>query len=337
MSTAEQDTWVAKTLRIDVAAQRGAPPEATGGGPGKFISRLFKKKPTPPPPKPVPRAEIGGPQSARADKLLSAMSDEDQRKVNILLEKASDSQKKYLKKAIAMQHTAVELEAFFDEIDGKDAAWMEDNLHVVGDSEGKGIKQQWQCSCGPTTLQALRGELDPIYALQLHKDNPDLAKADDKKPTRLNPNMAQDQKDMLEFGSGVATARNKDGKGLALSSLLGRTSVKGYLGMSFESIDVEKAGYDPVLSDLDAALADGMPVPVRVGRKGEGSGHFALITGGEAGQPRRYSIHDPWEGKTVIVDEDQIKAKKLDVAGWPELTDIYKPSVMMPPDPPQGI
>ena len=75
-----------------------------------------------------------------------------------------------------------------------------------------------------------------------------------------------------------------------------------------------------------------LPVPARVGRKGEDSGHFVLITGGDKGHPRRYSIHDPWEGKTITVDEDKIKTKKLNVAGWPELTDIYKPAVLKPSD-----
>lgn len=337
MSTVEQNAWVLRALGLDLgpveSRQEGG---ATGGKPNAAVRafRAIKNKISPPPPKPVPRTELGTDQETRGNKLLQSMSTDDQKKVNTLLEKATPKQQKYLKKALATKHTADELQSFFDEIDGKDDTWMQNNLHVVGDSKGKGIMQQWQCSCGPTTVQAIRGELDPIYALKLHKDNPNLIKADDKDATKLNPNMAQEQKDMLEFGKGVATPRNKEGKGLDLNKdALGRKSVKEYLGMEFETLDIQKSGFDTALNDMDVALAGGLPVPVRVGRTDEDSGHFVLVTGGDPGNPRRYSIHDPWTGKTIIVDENKIKAKKLDVAGWPELTHIYKPTVIMPPDP----
>ena len=40
----------------------------------------------------------------------------------------------------------------------------------MGLAKGKGIKQQWHDSCAPTTMQAMMGELDPIYALKLHEE-----------------------------------------------------------------------------------------------------------------------------------------------------------------------
>ena len=36
-----------------------------------------------------------------------------------------------------------------------------------GAKVGPGIRQQWEMSCGPTTVQLLHGQTDPIYALKL--------------------------------------------------------------------------------------------------------------------------------------------------------------------------
>jgi hypothetical protein len=160
--------------------------------------------------------ELGKAQTDRADKLLGAMSKEDQAKVGELLEKAKPEEMKYLQKALASSHSAAELDAFYKAIAGKDKAWMDANLHVVGDSKGQGIKQQWECSCGPTTIQAMKGELDPIYALKLRTENPHLTEAKDDDATALNPNMAAEQKSILVGHGGIATNRDTTGQGMSV-------------------------------------------------------------------------------------------------------------------------
>jgi hypothetical protein len=335
MLTAEKRKWIEDILGVTVPqgngvdgppvgaeAQAGAGDEA-GGGVWDTIKGWFGGKKKPEPQKPVPRADLGQPQQDRADKLLGAMSDDDRKKVQKLLDDAPADQKKYLTKAIATKHTAAEIEAFARKIAGKDQKWMDENLHLVGLSEGKGIKQQWADSCGPTTVQAMKGELDPIYALKLHEENTDITKADDSDGTDLNAKMAAEQKKNLEDHGGIAVNRDHHGAGMTLTGHLNEQTDK--LGVKF---DIESVGTDDGmtkgLNDAEAALKKGLPVPVRVG--GDNGGHFVLMTGVEDGPPRRYSFHDPWEGKTLVFTDEQIKQNKINIAGWTKMTHIYNPS-----------
>jgi len=94
---------------------------------------------------------------------------------------------------------------------------MQDHLKLTGSSTGTGVQQQFMMACNVTTAEAVRGELDPIYALKVHDDNPNLGKLDDKNPDRMNPNLAAEQRAMLtshyngsqgNFGGGEATPRD---------------------------------------------------------------------------------------------------------------------------------
>jgi hypothetical protein len=72
------------------------------------------------------------------------------------------------------------------------------NSDTQGDNDG--LFQRWNDSCGPTTAQITRGEADPVYARQLHKDglnNPD-----------PNSATAKEQRRVLEdVGGGTAVSR----------------------------------------------------------------------------------------------------------------------------------
>ena len=340
MVTEAQVLWVQKTLGVTRPAEPADGTTPAGGGAGdasgggvfddikNFVVELFTGEKAVKPADPVPRVELGKAQTDRSDKLLAAMSKDDQAKVGELLEKAKPEEKKYLQKALASNHSAAELDTFYKQIAGKDKAWMDVNLHVVGDSQGKGIKQQWECSCGPTTIQAMRGELDPVYALKLRTDNPHLTEAKDDDATALNPNMAADQKAILVGHGGIATNRDTDGKGISLGGALNEQ--KGVTGLKFDTEDVPDDKFDARLAELDSALSGGLPVPIRVSSPGATGGHFVLVVGGELGPPRVYSIHDPWDGKIIKASEADIKAKKLNIAGWTQITHIYKPSADVP-------
>jgi len=321
MPTAEQRQWILDVLKVTL------PPDGrdTAGGKGGFMAGAKKKiKNLLKTQKPVPRTELGKTQEDRADKLLKEMSKDDQVKVKKILDNAKCDEKKYLTKALANKHTAVELETFNKKIAGKNKKWMEENLHLVGESKGKGIKQQWHDSCGPTTVQAMMGELDPIYALNLHEQNKNITKVNEEDGLKLNKKMAEEQKTMLEGHGGIAASRDKDtGQGMVLDGLLNEQT--GKIGVKFncESTAGDKA-MGAALDDAEKALKGGLPVPVRVG--GDNGGHFVLMTGIEPGPPRRYSFHDPWEGKTLVFTDEQIKTNKINIAGWTKMTHIYKPS-----------
>jgi len=61
---------------------------------------------------PLPKVAIGAPQQERANKLLGQMSDDDKKKVQDVLDKASPDAKNYLTKALASKHSAAEIEDF---------------------------------------------------------------------------------------------------------------------------------------------------------------------------------------------------------------------------------
>lgn len=276
------------------------------------------------PPPPVKPGEAGPAQHARSEKLLKGMKPEDQAKVKKLLDDAPPQEKGYLEKALASKHSAAELEDFHKQIAGKDAAWLEENLHVVGQSEGKGIKQQWHDSCGPTTIQAMKAELDPIYALKLRTENPDFEKADDTDGTKLNPKMAQEQKDILVGQGGIARNRDTPGQGMPLTDALNDQTAT--TGLKFKIEEIDASSMDGRLGEIDKSVHSGLPVPLRVSDAGNSGGHFVLVVASDEGPPRTYSIHDPWDGKMVKVTDKQIKENNFNIAGWNKVSHMYKPS-----------
>ena len=231
--------------------------EASSGGGAHRTKKTIAAKPAPP----VPRADLGKPQQDRADKLLKEMPDDDQKKVKKLLDDATPDKRKYLTKALASKHTAAELEAFAKEISGMDQKTMDEKLHLVGLSSGKGIKQQWHDSCGPTTVQAMMGELDPIYALKLHNENPDLTAADNSDGAKKNPKMAEEQRKMLEVtGHGSAVSRDQHegvGAGMDITGLLGDQTPK--IGVKFALEGTETDEKMTIAAIIEAASLGTMP------------------------------------------------------------------------------
>lgn len=357
-ATPQQDSWLNDTLGLDVGSYgQSEEPEAGGffgdiaktaakvvgaiGSPlaaigevvqeaaetigetvvdvGKAIVKLFE------PPPPVKRAELGPAQTTRATKLLDKMPPEDKKKVQDILDAAKPDEAKYVQKALASKHSAAEIDEFYKKIKGKDAAWLDKNLHVTGESDGTGIRQQWHDSCGPTTTQAMKAELDPIYALKLRSEAKDVHQMDETDGTKVNPKMAEEQRSMLVGEGGIAVNRDDpdNGKGIPLTGLLNKQS--DTTGFDFKIEGVTDDNVDAELGEIDKSIAEGLPVPMRVAGAGTG-GHFVLVTGMDPGPPRRYSIHDPWDGKIVTVTDKQIKDKNFDIAGWNKVSHIYKPS-----------
>ncbi len=143
----------------------------------------------------VARPEIGSTQELLATSKLNLMSTDDQQLVTELIDKApTEKHKQNLRKAVASGHSAKEISDFAAKIRFKDEKWIQENLHVTVTSSGKGIQQQFKMSCQATMVQAVRAELDPIYALQLHEENFDITQVGKSEQTEL----AREQKKMLE-------------------------------------------------------------------------------------------------------------------------------------------
>lgn len=190
----------------------------------------------------------------------------------------------FVYKALAANHSVAECVAFAGSIADKDDKWLMSNC-TGGDSmmEGSGTRQAYSHTCGVTTVQTLRAEYDPVYALKLHTENPQLNSVDNADPTKINPKAAAEQKSMHETQyqgdhgahTGVSASRKDIAKGSGrwvddwLNSLTATTGLK------------YKTKKDPSTTEALDTLTDkvggGMMTPVVIGN-GKGSyTHYNLV------------------------------------------------------------
>jgi hypothetical protein len=300
----------------------------------------FVAPPAPKPRLPAAKKVIGSSQRDRADALLKKLSAKDQKRYDAVVKQAkSDEERDYVTKALAASHSVSEIEAFAKKIKGKDAAWMQNNLKLTGSTSGTGVKQQWSHSCNATTVQAVQAELDPIYALKLHEQNPDVTTANEASGTKANPKLAAEQKQMLEskYKGGVAGAVGSKGKAAARDQgakgsgrwgddLLNARSKTTGLKYTTTFLDATYT-MDKATKDLDKALAKGQPVPIVIGDgAASASAHYVLVTQMDEGPPKEYTIHDPWDGVTVTRSADDLVKGKINLAGWNKMSSMELPS-----------
>jgi hypothetical protein len=269
---------------------------------------------------------IGSAQQQRADALKAKLSPADQKTFQRLVDSAgSPTAGQYLLKGLAAGHGVEALEAFAAKIAGKNDTWLQDNLHLTGNSQGKGVKQQWSMSCNATTVEAVRGELDPLYALQLHEENPHLTERDDDDGGRLNPKLAGDQKALLETrgpdgNAGVAASVNDPNDphaGRWNTDLLNQASASTGLQYRRQLLD-DQTTVRKAVADIAEDVGKGMPVPIVIGDGNQAKyAHYVLVVATDPGPPRRFSIHDPANGTTEIRTEQEISDGKIGLAGDP--------------------
>jgi predicted nucleic acid-binding Zn-ribbon protein len=275
---------------------------------------------------------LGDTQNGRSQALLKKMSEADQKAVSKVLEDAkSEPEKQFILKGLAAGHSAKELQDFAKKIQGKDANWMRDNLSLTGSSTGKGVKQQWSTSCNATMVEAVHGQMDPVYALKMHEDNPDLDQADNADGTKKNPKLAADQKAMLTSGykggsGGAAVARSSGGgQGRWADDLLNNMSDTTGVTYTTKKIDATTK-VDDAVKAIDTGVGKGQPVPIVIGNSSTSYTHYVLVTGMDQGPPKRYTIHDPWSGDTLVRTEAQIKAGTLNIAGSNQISAFEQPA-----------
>lgn len=300
-------TWLAKALGFY------APP------PDK--KRVKKDKPVP---------TLGSAQKKRADKRLKNLSKEEREKFTKLTDAAkSPVEKDQLTKALACNYSIEDIEKFAKKINGKDDKWIQNNLKLTGSTDGKGVKQQWSHSCNATTVQAIRGQLDPIYALKLHEENTDITDADGQDATKKNAKLAAEQKTMLtsEYDgkasgkhSGKAVARDKKGgSGRWADDLM--NDLSDVTGVKYENKQVgDKYSVADAMKDVEKGAKVGHPVPIVIGNGVGQFTHYVLVTGLDKGPPKSWVIHDPWDGITVKRDVKDVKAGKINLANSNQIT-----------------
>jgi hypothetical protein len=280
---------------------------------------------------------MGSAQSERADAQLKKMKPEDQEAVKKLLDGAkSEPEKQFLLKGVAAGHSVKEMQEFAKKIEGKDEKWMRDNLQLTSSSTGTGVKQQWHDSCNATTVQAVKAQMDPLYALKLHEESPKLDQADDADGKKINPKLAAEQEKMLESKydgtlgkmSG-GTAVNRDGKtaggGRWADDLLNSNS--DTTGVTYTTKQMGgTTTVNTALTAIDKGVSKGQPVPIVIGNSPTNYQHYVLVTGSDQGPPKTYTIHDPWSGTTVTRTEAQIKNGTLNIAGSNQVSAYEEPA-----------
>jgi type VI secretion system secreted protein VgrG len=275
-------------------------------------------------------------QIARAELKYKALSPADKKVFDEAAAKAkSPAERSYLRKALAAGRSAAEIQAFAGRIRGKDAIWLRDNLKLTGSSKGTGVQQQFSHSCNATTMQALRGELDPIYSLEVHDQNPDMDKIDDLDPQKYNPSLAAEQRAVLEspyagklgaMGGGVADARaGSAGIGRWLDDKL--NALTPSTGIHYDT-QMVGAGLTETqaTANIDAAVRQGAPVPIVIGQNPGETTHYVLVTGASRTQPTTYTLHDPWAGTTMTRTRAQMESGSLGVGGMDHITAVEQPS-----------
>jgi hypothetical protein len=278
---------------------------------------------------------MGESQGTRADATLKKLPEADQKAVKVLMDATkSEAEKQYLLKGVAAGHTVAELKAFAKKVQGKDATWMRDNLSLTGSSTGSGVRQQWSHSCNATAAQAVKGQMDPLYALKLHEENPNLDQADAKDGTKMNPKLAAEQKAGLEskYKGSVVAAKDSKGAAKPISSTkgVGRWADDLLNNQSDTTGITYSTQQDPPIADamksIDSGVGKGQPVPIVIGNSPGEYGHYVVVTGMTKGPPKQYTIHDPGSGKTVVRSEVEMSGGNLKISGWSQITAIENPS-----------
>lgn len=274
---------------------------------------------------------IGEAEALRAAQRAESLAPADRATFDGLLQSASSPlAQTFLYKALGAGYPVSDVATFASQIASLSDAQLLDRLSLAADlgADGgsqDGVKQQWEASCVPTTAQALRGEFDPIYALAVRGNNPDISAANDQDGTAINPNLAAEQKALLEGpGTGKATPRSQSFGARGSTDLDAvYDQMAPYTGYDFHVARFDHlhdlAQTDGALDAMAGQLAQGIPTPFRV-TGDQGGGHAVLAMAVEGtGADQRFLVHDPWEGKTLWVTRQQFEQDSFNIAGWHSL------------------
>jgi hypothetical protein len=286
-------------------------------------------------------------QASRAELRVLALSEGEYTSLRSLLEEASgDVEWAFLLKAAAAQRTIGDITIFATRIRGMSERWLMRNLMVVdlvndldpeANPEETGIRQQYGNSCGPTSVQLLRAQADPIYALELRSAGP----IDQASETPLqnpesvqNEQLANEQRDMLQshVPEGGIPATEEAGPGAWVESDM--NALRDATGVSYTTriigTDITQA---EAMEALREGMASGVHVPIIVGG-GLGTSntsHYVVVL---LSAENRFLIHDVATGESVWRTEDEFLTNSLHLPSlWDFFVAIDVPSLVPPPLP----
>jgi hypothetical protein len=276
---------------------------------------------------------IGRHQADQAAMTLMEMSDSDYKAVAGALAKtgqggtvasSAENEAALILKAVAARQNEfedpksgalTEVLHFADQIRGEPRNFNVSNTSVLAiDSQGYGLQQHWNNSCGPTTAEMLRADTDPIYALGLNQ-------LDSPHSTGLG---AYTIHQGIVLMANSQTPGNGNGINLppALNSVDEPVTHRTY---DAQSVPNTPAGRTAALNQMESLLDQGIDVPIRVQWPG-GGGHFQLCTDVQGKPPnRQFLVNDPATGRSAWVSETAIAnvTNNNFLAGTGTLTHIY--------------
>jgi hypothetical protein len=221
-------------------------------------------------------------QATRAELRVYALTDPEYSAFRSLLNQAaSDMEWAFLLKAAAAQRSITDITAFAERIRGMSDRWLMRNLMVVdlvndlmpgeANPEERGIMQQYGNSCGPTSVQLIHAQADPIYALELRSAGP-IDQAPDNAvsnpETIANQQLANEQAGILNAhvatGGRAPTNRTNPTGGAWVESDM--NALAAATGVTYETkIIGTDISMEAAISALQGGVATGVQVPIIVG------------------------------------------------------------------------
>ena len=235
----------------------------------------------------------------------------------------------FICKALAAERSIGDIATFANTIRGKDRPWLLANLNVADENVAQGgsaagIQQQWQMACGPTSVQTIRAQNDPIYALSLTAAGPVSG------ASWANLPMTLEQGAILIGHGSMPTPIGAAGQGAWVESDLNNISSATGVTYAFHMVNalapVNPAGgeVDKAFDEIAGYLTQGIQVPILIGGGPTVTAHYVM---GLRAQGDSILINDPGSGTTTWVPRAQFLSNTLaPPLSWPFLAGYDKPT-----------
>jgi hypothetical protein len=179
------------------------------------------------------------------------------------------------------------------------------------------LQQRWNHSCGPTSAQGMKAEIDPMYAMKLHKEFVHSLDMTDK--------IAAEQKEVLEKplggqAPGIAVPRGAPGGLGSIGHLVMNDQIQKYTQTqySLNNIPNTNEGRGNELDRVAEKLKAGVDVPIGAAFP-NGSEHFMYLTDVHgSGNDQKFLLTDPWTGTTSWMPREELIKPR---AQFPNSTD----------------
>lgn len=215
----------------------------------------------------------------------------------------SGIQRAYINKALAAGRSMADIETFAEAIQMKSDDWLKTNLNVVEESDtgGTGISQQWQMSCGPTTVQVLHAQTDPIYALSLTQSgNLNVTGAGDVSTVGGSQTAKTEQGAILQGQGSTPTEIGTAGTGAWVESDMEKLKASTGLKYTYKSVtatlptNAADSDVDKAFTAIANFLDQGMYVPIVIGGTPGQTAHYNMVLRHDT--TKGLLIHDPGKG-----------------------------------------